>query len=214
LQVYDPKTGDFGLAEPTTERSVGYISALLKDGRVLIVGGSSAELFDPATGKFRATGSMTTSRTDSTTYLKTGPTATLLKDGRVLIAGGSDGSNSLSSAELYDPATGKFGRTGSMTAGREDAVAIRLADGRVLVVGGRKVGLKVGLIPSLGSRCQALASAETYDPGTGKFSPTGWMAAGCSGYAIALLSDGRVLVAGGWDDYNNRALASAELFMP
>jgi hypothetical protein len=62
-----------------------------------------------------------------------GGTATLLLDGRVLVAGG--GSNG-TSAELYDPATGTWSPTGSMSVGRAGFTATRLADGRVLVAGG------------------------------------------------------------------------------
>jgi hypothetical protein len=67
-------------------------------------------------GTFTPTASMITPR-----YLHT---ATLLADGRVLIAGGDmpDGtsgmSKTLSSAEIYDPATGTFTATGSLTTPR------------------------------------------------------------------------------------------------
>src|SRR5689334_8814068 len=67
----------------TTPRSYGVTATRLLDGKVLITGGSgdrpaSAELYDPSTGTFSATGNMTALRID--------PSATLLADGRVLIA--------------------------------------------------------------------------------------------------------------------------------
>ena len=73
----------------TVERR-GHTATRLSDGRVLIAGGESssgalnqAEIYDPASAMFSATGNMGTARADHT--------ATLLSDGRVLLAGGRDG---------------------------------------------------------------------------------------------------------------------------
>jgi WD40 repeat protein len=172
-------------------------ATLLQDGRVLIAGGrsgyqspslASAEIFDPKTGVFSATGSMSTARSFHT--------ATLLADGRVLIAGGQDASDpptDLASAELYDPKTGTFSPTGSMSKPRASQTATLLKDGRVLIV------------DDLG------ASADLYDPKTGEFTPTGSMSQWRTMYTATLLPDGRVLIAGGADKAFI-PLASAELY--
>ena len=71
------------VATGSTALSAGGTATALRDGHVLITGGGSvsAEIYDPASGEFTATGAMTTARW--------APTATLLSDGRVLIAGGT-----------------------------------------------------------------------------------------------------------------------------
>jgi hypothetical protein len=189
---------------------VDAVAAPLADGRVLVAGGvdptqghrwavvSSAEIYDPATGSFSPTGSMSTPRG----YAAAAP----LPDGRVLVAGGWDGwelEDAVRTAEIYDPATGTFAPTGDMAAARYGPVAAPLPDGRVLVAGGEYFDLGSLLLKSL-------QSAEIYDPATGTFAPTGSMTVPRAGAAAAApLPDGGVLVAGGAGPL---PLASAEIF--
>jgi hypothetical protein len=166
----------------------GHTATLLADGRVLITGGheknqnmlASAEIYDPATQQFTATDSMSTKRV--------GHTATLLPNGKVLIAGGSDQEffvGALASAELYDPATGKFIATGSMNSKRLAHRATLLKNGRVLISGGQ------------GEDWANLNSSEIYDPDKGTFTPAATMKARRADHTATLLSDGRVLLTGG-----------------
>jgi large repetitive protein len=185
-----------------------HTATLLSDGRVLIAGGNpgtwkydcqclaSAEIYNPKTGTFSHTGPMATARAWYT--------ATRLVDGRVLVAGGADPYGTMyASAEIYDPKTGTFTPTGPMTEGRVFHAAVLLPDGRVLVEGGGTDYENVHF----------LASAELYDPKTGTWAATGSMAAGRNSQtATSLLTDGRVLVAGGFG--NPAPLASAEIYDP
>src|SRR5439155_1114701 len=121
------------------ERSALAAAALLEDGRVLVAGGTfgldanTAELYDPSSGTWAATGSMPFARSDLT--------ATLLPDGQVLVAGGYDQNSAiLRSAELYDSATGTWHLTGRMLSKRFAHTAILLPDGTVLVAGGGTAG--------------------------------------------------------------------------
>jgi hypothetical protein len=196
---YAPGTGKFTpiTGKMNIDRD-GHTATLLNTGKVLITGGTdvysnntalaTAELFDPATGMFTLTGSMSVART--------GHNATLLADGKVLITGG----NTLV-AELFDPSTGTFTpTTGKMLVARINDTATLLTNGKVLITGG------------LGGNV-ALATAELYDPATESFSATGSMATARSYHTATLLTTapntGKVLVAGGTSKN-----AVAELYDP
>ena len=137
--------------------------------------------------------------------------ATRLDDGRVLIAGGYDNEDgALASAVVYDPGADTFSATAPLADARGAHTATLLPDGRVLITGGGPPGWPGSFtgIPS-----PFLASAELYDPRTGRFSPTGSMATPREVHTATLLADGRVLIIGG-ADFQAHALASAELYDP
>ena len=193
-ELYDPTAGTFTATGSMAAHHLGQTATLLQNGQVLVAGGKTAkaELFKPSTGTFTATGSMTVSRT--------GHTATMLPDGRVLIAGGVldfgaggtvpvPAGPGAASAELYDPVSGTFTSTGSMSEGRSGHTATLLVDGTVLVTGTDN-------------------TAEVFSPMTGTFSVVDEPSTGF-GATATLRNNGTVLIAGG---RNRVSLATAQLF--
>ncbi len=204
------RESDFRMTGNMLGARIGHTATLLPSGDVLFAGGGTgsygywystetAELYDPLSGTFKYTGSMSTPRD--------GHTATLLKDGKVLIAGGGyAGLFGLNTAELYDPATGQFAPTGSMNAYRTYHTATLLNDGRVLIAGGNNGWLTDQ--PNIGD----VAKAEIYDPTTGTFGQTGQMVEPRFSHAAELLPDGRVLLVAGSVDYVGNATDIEEVF--
>src|SRR4029453_15429094 len=131
-----------------------------------------------------------------------GLTVTPLRDGRVLVTGGSGGAGTLRSAELYDPARGRFVATGSMRFAREAHTATLLPDGRVLVAGGSVEEKGV------------LASVEIWSPRTGRFTPAAPLHDARHKHAGGAVRGG-VLFLGGSDDRDFAGRrTSAELYQP
>jgi hypothetical protein len=191
--LFDPTSATFAPVGPMITPRTGAQLALLPDGRVLVAGGTtpddsnttlaSAEIFDPASGSFSATGAMGTSRTMHALVP--------LLDGRVLVVGGEravgEGATTLSSAEIFDPATGTFAPSGTMPSisGAMSflawtSLAVRLEDGRVLVFGRPEY---YGSSP-----------VDVWDPTTRAFTEARRTAHAVVG--ATLLRDGSVFVAG------------------
>jgi hypothetical protein len=208
-ELYDPVSGTFEPARGMTTPRSGHTATLLPNGTVLIAGGgptivgtgplssASAEIYDPGTGKFTATGDMNADRSQHT--------ATLLKNGKVLIAGGYhlDQFRQISypaGAELYDPSTRSFAPIRSMPGPYCDSSTL-LADGRVLIT-------------SRDPDHDRVSHASIYDPSTGSFTATASMQFPRQAHAATLLPDGTVLMTGGTLDNFYNASPFAELYDP
>ena len=206
LLLVQPCAGGFFITTGSlTTARTGHTATLLPNGQVLVAGGfngtiplASAELYDPASGTWTATGSLATARTEHL--------ATLLLNGKVLVAGGFnfDGPP-LANTELYDPASGTWTATGNSLIEVIGSTETLLPAGKVLVAGGSTLTL-----PPL-----TFASSERYDPASGNWTGTGGLNNARTGHTATLLTDGRVLVAGGANVFKSVVyLASAELYDP
>ncbi|WP_433503822.1 kelch repeat-containing protein [Pseudonocardia halophobica] len=204
-ELLNPGNGTWTSTPAMSTARAGHSAVLLADGDVLVAGGTtatsagpsvvaSAELYRPSTGQWTAVPPMATART--------GHLAVRLLDERVVVAGGNDGSAGVTSAERYVPGGPGWEPTGAMTTVRQSdevccPAAALLPDGNVLVAGGS------------GPQGEVLSSAEVYDGGT--WQVTGNLLFGRdAGFAMVPLLDGRVLVAGGRDDWGS--LFCAELY--
>jgi hypothetical protein len=202
-ELYDPGSGTFSLTSNLSETRVSPAATALPNGMVLIAGGGSiealgsVETYDPSSGVF-------TSKSVFLNVPRTGHSTTQLADGRLLLVGGQDAyRNVTSSAEIYDPATGKFSLTGSLIQGRFAHTATLLGNGNVLIVGG---------FGSTGAT-SPVTVAELYNSVSGTFSPTSSPNVARAYHTATLLPNGLVLIAGGLLA-TQQATASVELYNP
>lgn len=199
VEVGDPEAGVWeGTTSLPSLRDAPVVVAL-PDGRALLTGGAAGEeigwsaysstyIFDAATRLWERSGLLNTARTLTA--------AAVLLDGRVLVAGGmfmdrESGApwRVLDTAEIWDPQSGVWSRTGPLAEGRLHASAVTLADGRVLIVGGPE---------NRESNPVPLASAEVFDPASGRWASAGKLASALRGFALVALPDGGAIAVGGF----------------
>jgi len=208
-ELFDPTTGTFA---ETGAYAGSYTSpvwvdtaTLLPDGKVLITGcdchfgggGPVSELYDPHTGAFSVTGTMSG---PANWWWEDANTATLLMNGKVLIVGNAENDGFPGVAEMYDQSTAVFANIGNTIAPHEFSTATLLPDGKVLLAGGQLPG-------GSGS-----SGVDLYSPASGTFSGAG-MRTNRHYHTATLLRDGTVLIAGGFSGWPDPT-ASAELYHP
>jgi len=184
---YPSELGSWRASATLAQARQWHASTVLKDGRVLVAGGTgasgqaltSAELYDPATGKWTAVPSMNTARLS-------GHRATLLSSGKVLVTGGMVSSTAATdAAEIFDPTTLKWTAVANIaTAARAGHQATLLLDGTVLLSGGMTSSI-------LYTNTTAL-----YDPVANTWTSAGVLSANRANHAAVLLPNGKVVVAG------------------
>lgn len=188
-ELFEPLTGTWSPAGNMKVARAYYVATRLRNGKVLVAGGctntncsaatATAEIYDPATGVWRAAGRMS--------MLRYFFAATVLKDGTVLVEGGCNKVNCgtvTTAAELFNPQTGRWTLTGNLKIARDYHTASALQNGKVLVIGGYTI--------TGGSN-----SVELYDPTTGTWTSVASMISGRALHSATTLFDGRVVVAGG-----------------
>lgn len=221
-ELFDASNGTWaptGACSGCGANTFGLTVTALLDGRALVAGGfnpagfqspplATAYLYDPGAGTWARTGDMAIGRLNHS--------ATLLPDGKVLVAGGcttqtggcgpTGGASATETAELFDPATGTWTRTGDMRTGHalHTATVLKQSNcgthcGQVLVVGGVNSGSAMNIV-------------EFYDPGAKSWSLTRTVQTPRFLHTAALLNDGHVFVVGNYSTDPAERDPRAEIF--
>jgi hypothetical protein len=191
-ELFDPAKGAWKTTVASPNAYARPVATPLGSARALVVAYAGASIYDAKGDTWVKTGAPIAARN--------GHLGVRLPDGRALIVAGTDPTGTfLTSAELFDPATGTFGAAGSLSVRRVGFAIAALPDGHVVVAGGGD--------PDSGS---VLDSIEIFDPATKAWSAGPKMSAARSYSGGAVLPDGRWMVAGGIGPA--LLLSSAEIF--
>ncbi|MEO5671448.1 MAG: kelch repeat-containing protein [Ramlibacter sp.] len=213
-----PATALVATAGAPASMRIDHAAAAMADGRIVIAGGVQdrqgfvpvlpSEVFNPATGTFANGPALAVDRPR--------PEAIAIDANRVLVTGGREDWNiSRNTAEVLNLSTGAAGPTGNtMSARRIHHGMARLTTGpnagKILVVGGFNGPIPYGIPTWI-----ATGTADLFDPATNTFSPApAGMRTARGTFTTTALSDGRILVVGGFEPEGAGRLASAEIYDP
>lgn len=225
-EIFDLTTKMFRLIGKTNYNHIHINTNIipLDDGRVFILSNCLPEIYDPKTEKFTKVGERKEKkfyhwflgRDDVAVYYTLEPysvtKAVKLQDGRILIIGAGAIKKRKTwdityqqNAEIFNPKTNKFEKTGQMERQRFWPTVTLMQDGRVLVTGGLVEGNGFGV-----------NTAEIYNPKTGVFSRTGNLNQARYNHGAILLSNGKVLIANGIYAHSERQkyIRMAEVYNP
>ena len=209
--IFDSLANSWASAGSMSTARFAHSATLLRDGRVLVAGGTNssgqvtatAEVYDPVANAWSAVGSLSTPRTLHS--------ATLLPGGKVLVSGGADDNfNAIQTAEIFDPSTNQWSAAGTLAQARAFHTSTLLGDGTVLAIGGAS---QVTLAGGLYSVVTSLASVEAYNPATNTWSAAGNLLGARGMHTATWMPSGKILVVGGHSDAST-SLSTSELFDP
>jgi hypothetical protein len=203
VEIWDPATRTWRLVAQRMAHTREYASAtLLADGRVLVVGGQTpanayvlAEIFDPRTETFSAVATAPAERR----WLHS---AHRLSDGSVLIAGGIGGTafgTLLSAVWRFQPATQTFATMPALNSARVFAAGVMTPNDELLLFGGQTT--------SEFSSTTGHSYRAALNGGAQRALPL--LPAEVLFHSATRLSDGRVLVVGGEDNFGTFATRGA-----
>jgi len=211
-------------------------ATLLLNGKVLIAGGAvddstwtnTTDIYDPATKTITPGPDMSDQRE--------GAIAALLPNGLVLIAGGRNSAGTLVSTDLYHPRKNTITPGPAMNVARYDCAIATLPNGRLMIIGGfgavtqsqpldsteiydpaTNTFAAASKTPTMNDSDNAgvVATTEMYHPTTRKFTMGPDMSGPRKFHSQILLSNGRVLIAGGYtDNSGTNVVSTTDLYHP
>ena len=182
VDLFDPWSGTWRTAAAMQQARSDHGATLLRDGRVLVVGGHdgprtlrSVEVYDPAMNTWSVRAPLPLARWSFS--------IATLPDGRVLVAGGfMEPGNATATSLYYDPTADRWSPGPSLSVERANHSTVLLANGDLLLIGGQRA---------------AAGSAERYDRRVGAFVYAGTLGQPRMGAQSAQADDGSVVVIGG-----------------
>ena len=210
VEMYDPATDTWTQkADMPTVRS--YLSTSVMDGKIYAIGGMSSsneqwrletvEVYDPLTDTWAKARDISDARSCA---------AISVVNGEIYAIGGRGWSGSqnkldpyLSSVEVFNLKTNRWQKKTEMPTPKTSHTA-SVIDGKIYVIGG---------YIQEGKKLKNLATIESYDPATARWTQEPDMLIGKSGHTTEVI-DGKIYIFGGDSDVAEGPLTSVEVYDP